>query len=439
MTHTRMAWMVALALLSVLGCDDVDAGPLDPADGGSPPYREPEPGRRWEKVEIPGTVCGDGSPYKFFINRSVGGTHSNNLMIYMEPGGACWDRASCVDGTARGAANPDGIPDDHMDFWSVASPLLIDNPNFNPVWDWTFVFIPYCTGDVHAGTHTAVYPDESGDDPDVEWHHQGHTNVKAIIEWLDGEYPAVPQMLLTGCSAGGAGSIANYYFFRQGLTGLDRGYMLNDSGPIFPAAEDDESAWSRELHDEIKEVWGVQELLDEHFPDYDTSDFGNINDLLAEEFPQDRLATTFYQMDYNYSLYSYERFHFDEGPAVGTPEYRESIYTMWYEDTLALQERLHQVDNHAYYLPLWRELNDSHCLTIVGWDGTEITEAGLDLHDYVWHLLDDDEPLESYFEQSCDSLDGVTFNQVEGCDDSQPDHDCLDPDVPAAELTPACP
>jgi hypothetical protein len=406
-----MALALAGALVITIGCGDSDAAPVDPDAGAADaevPYRIPEVFIPWEKVEVPGTVCGNGSQYKFFISRSLGGTNSNNLLIYMEPGGACWDRASCIDGTARGAANPDGITDNHMDGgggvpWGVVEHLLWCSQEFNPAWDWTLVFIPYCTGDVHAGSRTVMYDD-------VEWHHQGHTNVLAATEWLNDEYPQVPQMLLTGCSAGGAGAIANYYFVREGLEGLDRGYMLNDSGPIFPAAADDPTAWSRQLHDEIKDVWGVQDLLDEHFPQYDTSDFGNINNLLAEEFPQDRLATTFYQMDYNYSLYSYERFHFEDGVNRRTPEYREEIYSMWYDDTLALKERLDGVDNHAYYMPTWRDLNDSHCLTPFTWDGTEIAEADVSLLDYVRHLLEDDQPLESYFEESCDSMEGVTLD-----------------------------
>ena len=66
----------------------------------------------WLKVEIPGTVCSDGSQYKFFVNYS---NKSNDLEVNFEPGGACWDYDSCSGaGGVRGAANPHGIPDDHM-------------------------------------------------------------------------------------------------------------------------------------------------------------------------------------------------------------------------------------------------------------------------------------------------------------------------------------
>ncbi|WP_240922944.1 pectinacetylesterase family protein, partial [Metapseudomonas otitidis] len=69
----------------------------------------------WQTVQLApetGAVCGDGSPYKFFINRVP---NTTNTIIYMEGGGACWDYASCTGQTGiRGARNPNGIPDDYM-------------------------------------------------------------------------------------------------------------------------------------------------------------------------------------------------------------------------------------------------------------------------------------------------------------------------------------
>jgi hypothetical protein len=59
----------------------------------------------WERVELPGTYCGNGSQYKFFMRR----TSSPNLLFFFEGGGACWDYDTCS-GRAGvlGAANPNG-------------------------------------------------------------------------------------------------------------------------------------------------------------------------------------------------------------------------------------------------------------------------------------------------------------------------------------------
>src|SRR6476620_4065517 len=57
----------------------------------------------WQKVELPGTTCGNGSQYKFFTHR----TDSRNVLFLFEGGGACWDYDTCS-GRAGvfGAANP---------------------------------------------------------------------------------------------------------------------------------------------------------------------------------------------------------------------------------------------------------------------------------------------------------------------------------------------
>ena len=61
----------------------------------------------WIKIEPPGVVCGNNTPYKFFVNFS---DKSDNLAVVFEPGGACWDYDSCAGKNGiRGAANPDGV------------------------------------------------------------------------------------------------------------------------------------------------------------------------------------------------------------------------------------------------------------------------------------------------------------------------------------------
>src|ERR1041384_2991915 len=65
----------------------------------------------WQKVELPGTTCGNGSQYKMFVNFS---NTSDNLVVVLEPGGACWDYNSCTGKNGiRGAANVNGLADNH--------------------------------------------------------------------------------------------------------------------------------------------------------------------------------------------------------------------------------------------------------------------------------------------------------------------------------------
>src|SRR5690349_5330030 len=82
---------------------------------GSDGIRNPERDSygTWEMIAPEGAVCGNGSPYKFFVNYAEA---TDDLVIVFEPGGACWDYPSCTgaDGI-RGAANVDGLPDDHWE------------------------------------------------------------------------------------------------------------------------------------------------------------------------------------------------------------------------------------------------------------------------------------------------------------------------------------
>jgi hypothetical protein len=357
----------------------------DESSTGEPLPPTPPSYGQWEKVEIPGTVCGNGSQYKFFVNYSE---TSDDVMMIFEPGGGCWDYESCTGQTSLGAANPDGISDHHLNgFLGVHTPLLNREFPGSPVADWNYVFIPYCTGDVHTGRAVTVYSDPAGIEPDLEYHHNGHDNVVAAVDWLSVQFPQVPRMLVTGCSAGGAGATANYYFIRTGMN-IERSYLLADSGPIFP-----NSMFSAPLHDKINESWRVDEVLAEQpaFAEI-TEDFGLINTVLADTFPDDRLAVAFFRRDFNFSRYSYERFY------EPTPTKAE-IHAMWWDDTQKLMAQFEDRDNLGYYIPYWRAFNDSHCTMIgISWDGTEIQESDIDLSDYITNVLDDDAPLQRWLE-----------------------------------------
>lgn len=57
----------------------------------------------------------------------------------------------------------------------------LSNPE-NPFRDFTAMFVPYCTGDVHVGDATRRY----GDDPRA-WpiHHWGYRNVSVAFAWME--------------------------------------------------------------------------------------------------------------------------------------------------------------------------------------------------------------------------------------------------------------
>ena len=70
---------------------------------------------KWEMVELPassGAACGNGTPYRFFVNRTPLTTRT---VVIFEGGGACYDKNACLYKSGfLGAINPNGIPRDYM-------------------------------------------------------------------------------------------------------------------------------------------------------------------------------------------------------------------------------------------------------------------------------------------------------------------------------------
>lgn len=97
--------------------------------------------------------------------------------------------------------------DDFAQFIGISS----DDKN-NPLKDWTFINIPYCTGDWHIGTNDFEYTDKEGNKQIL--HHSGYTNfqlmMKEVLKYVDNP----ETVLVTGWSGGGFGAsfLANEIF-----------------------------------------------------------------------------------------------------------------------------------------------------------------------------------------------------------------------------------
>jgi hypothetical protein len=367
-----MKWGV-FAFVFAIGCGDNSAQPIlnPPRDAYG----------TFEKVELPGTVCGNDSQYKIWVNYS---NTSDNLVVVLEPGGACWDYDSCTGANGiRGAANPDGLPDDHWELAPFISPFLNRSDDTNPSIDWNMVYVPYCTGDVHTGNVVATY-DNDTNTGDVTFHHEGHNDMMQVVSWIDQTFTHVPKLLVTGCSAGGVGSLVNYQFLRRGIHAAEQGYLLDDSGPVFPS-----SGYSGPMHAKIRSAWALDTLTPEMPPGFTLDDMGTINTALADEFPHDRLATTFFHRDYNFSLYSYERFY-------NFPP-KDQIMQMWDSDTHLLTDLYATRSNLYYFIPYWRNINSSHCTTVLNFAGSDIEDHNMTLAQWVSDLVTD-QPLQSMME-----------------------------------------
>ncbi len=154
----------------------------------------------WNEFQPGGdTLCSDGTPYKFFARQG----DPKKLMIYLEGGGACWFRQNCdpqinptytINLEGRGP-RPHGVFDfDRED---------------NPLRDYTVVYAPYCSADVHLGATDTVYPPLNDTQQPLTIHHRGFANAQSAIDWAYANVRAPETVFVTGSSAG---SIPSPYY-----------------------------------------------------------------------------------------------------------------------------------------------------------------------------------------------------------------------------------
>lgn len=345
----------------------------------------------WETVELPlatGASCGNGTPYRFFVNRTPLNRH---LAITFEGGGACWDQDACEGKGRYSATNPDGIPANYMSLPNAAAGGLVTpfSARFDPfesirTQDWTLVYLPYCTGDVHTGNLVHVYDDQRPDRPRVQYH-RGQANVKAAGDWMRQHLGRPGHLLLTGFSAGGVGSTANYAILRDRLAPSGRATLMTDSGPLMnaPRGNTKEQSPSQPLHELIRVAWGLDlpgsliPTLQAKLPGLDVNNMGTLNGALAARYTNDRFGHLLFQEDGIFSAFSYLDFFPDIAAEPDEHKRKAMLNALWRQDIAAWLPLLQNQANTSYHVAFFRDFNESHCLTIVDFSGTGIQEKGI--------------------------------------------------------------
>ncbi|WP_045118719.1 pectin acetylesterase-family hydrolase [Haliangium ochraceum] len=126
----------------------------------------------------------------------------------MQGGGGCWGATSCEENENAGLA---GSSFERSDFDGRA--LVIGNAGIfhrsradNPFRDTHQVYIPYCTGDFHAGT----LDDVSVPGMSTPQQFAGAANMDIFLGMLAPLLSASEAVVLTGSSAGSLGDTLNY-------------------------------------------------------------------------------------------------------------------------------------------------------------------------------------------------------------------------------------
>jgi Pectinacetylesterase len=358
---------------------------------------------QWDMVELPassGAACGNGTPYRIFVNRTP--LTKNTILMY-EGGGACWDQNACLGIGALSATNPDGIPPDYLQqlnnaAYGLVTPFTSRNNPFQQVQtqSWNIVYVPYCTGDVHAGSKVVVYDDVNPAEPRTQYH-RGQANIRAAAQWLRDNLGQPKDLVLTGFSAGGVGSTVTYGIVRDILQPTGRASLLADSGPLMqaPRGGSTDVYPSLLLHEKIRGSWGLDEaggLISQYagnLPAFDPDNLGTVNGALAQKYPNDRFSFMAFQADTNFSAFSYEKFYSDIPGAPNDFVKRQRLLARWQPDLAAWAADLQLHANAAFHVPFFRNVNSSHCLTIIDFSGTGIEEIGVaDITPFIDGTLD---------------------------------------------------
>ncbi|MBF5042190.1 MULTISPECIES: pectin acetylesterase-family hydrolase [Myxococcaceae] len=243
------------------------------------------PENQWTWVPFAESRCMNGTPTGIGVYRAP---QSTELLIYLAPGGACFNAETC----AR-ASYPDGYgePEFRLEVLLAGNRGVFSRSAAdNPFRDWNVVYVPYCSGDVHAGRNPA------GPEGRV---HVGYENLGAYLARVVPTFGGATKVVLAGSSAGGIGAALNFDRVQQAF-GNTPVQLLDDSGPMF-----DEAFLRPCLQEQWRQAWN----LDAAFP-ADCSDctgpqgdYVNLFGFLARKYPERRFGLISSTQDQTFRFY----------------------------------------------------------------------------------------------------------------------------------------
>ena len=134
-----------------------------------------------------GPVCLRGDSFRAATR--TGSSEGNELMIFLQGGGACWSTVCQSFATAMS-----GVPD---------AGILSTTLEANPLRSWNVGFVPYCDGSLFAGD---VELDDDGNG-EIDRYHRGQSNLSAALDAIYEQFPEPSRILLVGVSAGAYGTV----------------------------------------------------------------------------------------------------------------------------------------------------------------------------------------------------------------------------------------
>ncbi|MDX3006582.1 pectin acetylesterase-family hydrolase [Kribbella solani] len=170
----------------------------------------------WETKSPGGDCeCADGSRFNFYVRTG----DRKKVVLYLDGGGACWSATTCGKNSGNRYQTTVEPPDKGG---------IFDAKNTrNPFAGYSFVYVPYCTADVHLGDADTTYA--SG----LTIHHHGYANGTAALAELLKSFPQATDVVVVG---GSAGSVSAPVYAGLVADRLPKAHItsISDSSGSFP-------------------------------------------------------------------------------------------------------------------------------------------------------------------------------------------------------------
>lgn len=192
--------------------------------------------RDWFAYDIPFARCADSQSYKVFVSPGI---NPKKVAIEFMGGGACWSAETCWGPKLVTWIHP--IP--KIPAYSYLT------SNSSPLKEHTIIYLPYCTGDVWMGNHSADYGNGR------LTHHEGENNFTSAMFYLKQFYyfKNIEELVVFGSSAGAIGALANIHHLNNMAPNAHK-IMIADS----PGLHWNEKFWhkftSHQLQDYTKKL-----------------------------------------------------------------------------------------------------------------------------------------------------------------------------------------
>jgi hypothetical protein len=313
---------------------------VDPSCSGGPVMTPAGP--------VPGNT-----QYSFFIQSG----NPEKLLVAFDGGGACWDQTTCIGSVLAGQPTYSRIVDETPESLAQGAGLLDDGNPKNPFKEYTKVFVPYCTADVHWGSRDTTYILPLGPGVSLPWtiRHRGSQNMIAVLNWLQQRHRMsnvdlrrVHDLTVIGLSAGAYGTLNGFGFLAE-ATPRARHNLVADAGIGVLT----QSFFNRAIFNGAGTAsWGVQNNLPSWVPGFSTllvTASANPNILVPLAFqsvalwkPQDHFASITAELDgTQIFFYSVMTGNFAPGPTEALA---------WYIGMKGITSATAALPNYRYFI-----------------------------------------------------------------------------------------